>query len=86
MDEGTIIRLRKVIFNLLVARGHSGTFSDTEMLFTSGLLDSLAGTEVMLTLESDFGVDLADPDFDVASLDTFAGIVAVVDHSVSMGG
>lgn len=83
MDEQTIARLRKVISDMLVARGHSGTVTDTESLFINGRLDSLAGTELMLLLESDFGVDLADPEFDVMSLDTLAGIAEVVDRSIS---
>jgi acyl carrier protein len=83
MHEEKITRLRKFISDMLVARGHSGMFGDTESLFINGRLDSLAGTEVMLALESDFSVDLAGPDFDVTLLDTFAGIVAVVDHSMS---
>ena len=65
---------RKFIEELLSERGKSTDFDDATPLFTSGLLDSLAATELMLHLEAEHGVDLADPDFDIASLDTLGDL------------
>lgn len=62
--------IRDFVKTLLSERGKSVEFSNTDALFTSGLLDSMAATELMLHLESDHGVDLADADFDISRLDT----------------
>ena len=62
--------IRTFIEELLAERGKPTGFADTDPLFTSGLLDSLAATELMLHLEAEHGLDLADPDFDMARLDT----------------
>ena len=59
---------------LLADRGKEATLAPDDAIFTSGLLDSLAATELMLHLESEFGVDLADADFDIARLDTLADL------------
>jgi len=55
---------------MLEERGKPASFYDTDALFTSGLLDSLAATELMVHLESEHGVDLSSADFDVSKLDT----------------
>ncbi len=62
--------IRKFVETLLEDRGKSTAFTDTEALFTSGLLDSLAATELMVHLETEHGVDLSNADFDVSKLDT----------------
>ena len=62
--------IRPFVEELLSQRGKPTTLSDSDPLFTSGLLDSLAATELMLHLEAEHGVDLADADFDIARLDT----------------
>jgi acyl carrier protein len=66
--------IRETIKALLAERGHRQEVGDHDSLFFSGLLDSLAATRVMLALESDHGIDLADSDFDIARLDTIAEI------------
>lgn len=66
--------IRDTITGLLAERGHTQPVGDHESLFFSGLLDSLAATRVMLALESDHGIDLADSDFDISRLDTMAEI------------
>ena len=47
-------------------------------IFTSGLLDSLAATELMMALESEYGIDLADADFDISQLDTLSDLETLV--------
>ena len=59
---------------MLRGRGLATDVAADEPLFTSGRLDSLAATELMLHLETEHGVDLADPDFDIAQLDTIADL------------
>ncbi len=69
-----IDRIRGFVLQLLAERGDARPLSDGDSLFLSGRLDSLAATQVMLELESAFGLDLADLDFDVTRLDTVADI------------
>jgi acyl carrier protein len=70
--------IRDTMRSLLEAKGVPGPVSDTDSLFVSGRLDSLAATEVLMMLEGDFGIDLSDADFDIARLDTIADLEALV--------
>jgi acyl carrier protein len=70
--------IRDSMRSLLEAKGVPGPVSDTDSLFVSGRLDSLAATEVLMMLEGDFGIDLSDADFDIARLDTIADLEALV--------
>ncbi|EDQ32427.1 Phosphopantetheine attachment site [Hoeflea phototrophica DFL-43] len=73
--------IREMITVKLTDRGHSQPVADDQSLFFSGLLDSLAATEIMMLLESDFGIDLADADFDITELDTIAQIEALASRA-----
>lgn len=70
--------IRAAMERLLASKGVAGPVADTDSLFVSGRLDSLAATEVLLMLESDFGIDLADADFDIYRLDTIADLEELV--------
>ncbi|MEP2946757.1 MAG: phosphopantetheine-binding protein [Lentilitoribacter sp.] len=70
--------IQDVVKSMMAARGNSQEISNDEPIFTSGLLDSLAATELMMTLESDFGIDLADADFDISKLDTLADLEGLI--------
>lgn len=78
MKAQTSSPIRSMIADMLAARGHSGSVGERDSLFTSGRLDSLAATEVLMLLESDFGIDLADADFDISRLDTIAELEELV--------
>lgn len=73
MTERASAAIREMILSLLKTRGVE-TVGETEPLFSSGLLDSLAATDVLMALESRYGVDLADEDFDILQIDTLAGL------------
>ncbi|MCY0149671.1 phosphopantetheine-binding protein [Hoeflea sp. G2-23] len=70
--------VRTTIVDLLEARGQDTQIGDNESLFDSGRLDSVAAVNVLLTLESEFGVDLSDPDFDMSQIDTLQEISTLV--------
>lgn len=59
---------------MLAERGQGADVAADEPLFTSGRLDSLAAAELMMHLEGEYGLDLSDPDFDIARLDTLADL------------
>lgn len=70
--------IRATLLAMLAERGHTAPVADDQSLFFSGLLDSLAATQVMLVLEKEHGIDLADADFDISRLDTIADLQALV--------
>lgn len=80
MDTHAKDRLRAALEGLLAARGHREPLGEKDALFSSGRLDSLAATELIVLLESGFGLDLSDADFDIAELDSLAEIAALVDR------
>jgi acyl carrier protein len=76
-------RIRETIFSVLAQRGQPAPAED-EPLFSTGRLDSLAATEVLTMLEADFGIDLADEDFDILQIDTLRDIEALLStHKVA---
>ena len=77
MQDFASARIRSVILANLAARGIA-EIGEQESLFSSGLLDSLAATEVLVALETDYGLDLADEDFDILAIDTLDGIERMV--------
>lgn len=70
--------INTVVINMLSDRGKPTDLTGSDPIFTSGLLDSLAATELMMTLETEYGIDLADADFDISQLDTLADLEALV--------
>lgn len=70
--------IKNVVTDMLTERGKAADVAVTDPIFTSGLMDSLAATELMMTLESEFGIDLADADFDISQLDTIGDLEALV--------
>ncbi len=73
--------IHDVVKSMMTARGSTQDLNMDEPIFTSGLLDSLAATELMMTLESDFGIDLADADFDISKLDTLAELEDLISQA-----
>lgn len=69
MAELASAHVRDEIQSILAARGLPPA-GEHEPLFSSGLLDSLAAAEVLMLLEADCGIDLADEDFDILQIDT----------------
>ncbi|MGU3576236.1 acyl carrier protein [Brucellaceae bacterium C25G] len=47
---------------------------EDQALFSSGMLDSLAAVQILTQLETDFGIDLADEDFDINHIDSLQAL------------
>lgn len=71
--------IRQFVAEMLAERGKGDLPETNTPLFTSGLLDSLAATELMLQLEASHGIDLADADFDISRLDTLGELEALIE-------
>lgn len=80
MNPSDLARLRAGIARILASRGHSAPVADDASLFASGLLESLAATEVIVLLEAEFGCDLSDADFDVGELDSLASLARLIER------
>lgn len=52
--------------------------TDTELLFSSGRIDSMGAIELIMFLEQRLGLDTSDPDFDPSSLDSVDEIVRMI--------
>ena len=76
--ETNLEALRDTISKMLIKRGQVAEFCDQESLFDSGMLDSLSAVNLMLQLEAEFSVDIADPEFDISHIDTFADIRQII--------
>ena len=78
MSQDKLDNLRQLISEMLVGRGLPPEFTAQDSLFDSGRLDSVCAVNILMELESAFGIDLADPDFDVSQIDTLEDISQLV--------
>ncbi|MFM2069469.1 MAG: hypothetical protein RLZZ584_4378 [Pseudomonadota bacterium] len=78
---GARASLRTYIDASLRAAGDTAGVDDATALFTSGRLDSLAMTRLVLFLEDEFGLDFGAIDFDVDQMDSIDALVALIDAS-----
>lgn len=77
LDITTNSTLHAKIKEMLAERGDHQALDPDDSLFLSGRLDSLAATQVMMMLEGDYGIDLADAEFDITRLDTVRELEAL---------
>lgn len=78
MTQYASASVRETILQILAER-KLGPAGEHDPLFSSGLLDSLAATEVLIQLESEYGVDLSDEDFDISRIDTLHSIEEMIE-------
>jgi len=71
-------RVREFLAELLRSKDDAGEVADSESLFESGRLDSVAAVEVVVFLETEFGLDFSNINFEVALIDSVDQIAALV--------
>lgn len=76
MDNKT--KLKAFLQELLADYGKETDFGDDDLLVTSGLLDSLAVLRMVVFLEEEFGIDLAERGFDQNDFDSLSNIMRLV--------
>jgi acyl carrier protein len=76
MDNKT--KLKIFLQELLADYGKETDFGDDDLLVTSGLLDSLAVLRMVVFLEEEFGLDLAERGFDQNDFDSLPNIMRLV--------
>ena len=72
------IKLKTFIQELLADYGEEPDFGDDDPLVTSGLLDSQAILRMVVFLEDEFGIDLAERDFDPNDFDSLTNLLHLV--------
>lgn len=61
----------------------TSTLSDQTPLLTSGILDSIGMLELMMHLETSFGIPIDDMDFDAVNLETIGALVRFVERKLA---
>ena len=75
------MRVRDFLAGLLRELDDHAPFDDAESLIESGRLDSFAVVNLVVFLESVFGVDFDKVEFDPQRLDSVDEILAVIEES-----
>ena len=77
MDNMT--KLRTFLQELMADYGAGPDFADDASLVTSGILDSQAVLRMVVFLEDEFGLDLAERGFDQNDFDSLTSIMRLVE-------
>lgn len=72
-------KVRTFVQELLAEYGESADISDDTALLSSGILDSLAVLRIVVFLEQEFGLDLADRGFDQNDFDSVTSIMRLLE-------
>ncbi len=80
MQQDRINEIRALVHQMLKDRGRPIRVGDDESLFTSGYLDSMVAVDLIMRLETDFGIDFSRLDFDVVLIDSINAINQLTLH------
>jgi acyl carrier protein len=73
-------QMRRYIVQRLLMKGDGAPLSDDDLLFTSGRLDSLDAVELIMSIETDYGINFSDIGFDLTRLDSISAIAGLVEE------
>ena len=71
--------LRAHVTGLLTNKGDQEPLGDTDSLVLSGRLDSIDILQIVVFLESNYGIDFADQPFDQEEFDSIARILKLIE-------
>jgi acyl carrier protein len=71
-------KLRDFLTDLLHHKGDLDAFTDSDLLMTSGRLQSIDTLELVLFLEEKYGIDFAERGFNQNDLDSVDSIMALI--------
>jgi acyl carrier protein len=72
--------MRNYVRQRLEMKGDSDLLRDDDLLFSSGRLDSLDAIEIIMSVETDHGINFGDINFDLTLLDSIDAITALVER------
>jgi acyl carrier protein len=80
MDLNEKTKVRAFMDDLLREREDTAGFSDSESIFASGRLESLAAVQLVVFLEEQFCVDFSNLDFEIDRIDSIDLIATLCDE------
>jgi acyl carrier protein len=83
MDMKVRSQLRNCVTQRLAMHGDLGPLDDEDLLFTSGRLDSLDAIEIIMFVETNYGINFSAINFDLTLLDSITAMADLVErHTV----
>ena len=79
MDVNAKQKLREYLKEAVKRQGGDGEFDDGDSLFVSGMLDSFSMMNLVMYIETAFGLDFSNFEFDVQLVDSVNEIETLVD-------
>jgi acyl carrier protein len=72
--------MRNYVMQRLRMKGDGAPLDDEDLLFSSGRLDSLDAVEIVMCMETDYGINFSEINFDLTLLDSIAAITTLIDQ------
>jgi acyl carrier protein len=79
MDMNVRSQMRNYVLQRLRMKGDGSLLGDQDLLFSSGRLDSLDAVEIVMCLETDYGINFSEINFDLTLLDSVDAITGLVE-------
>jgi acyl carrier protein len=82
MKAGTKVRsqMRNYVTQRLLMKGDGAAIDDEDLLFSSGRLDSLDAVEIIMCIETEYGINFSEINFDLTRLDSITAIADLVNR------
>jgi acyl carrier protein len=80
MDLKVRSQMRNYVTQRLRMQGDLAPLNDEDPLFTSGRLNSLDAVEIIMSIETDYGINFFEINFDLTLLDSIAAIADLIDR------
>jgi acyl carrier protein len=80
MNMNVRSQMRNYVMQRLRMKGDGAPLDDEDLLFSSGRLDSLDAVEIVMCIETDYGINFSEINFDLTLLDSIAAITSLVDQ------
>jgi acyl carrier protein len=83
MNDDDKSKLKIFLQSCLAERGDHAVLEDSDSLFSSGRLDSLTMTRVVVFLEQQYGVDFTNINFDIDLIDSIEAIESLISETAT---
>lgn len=80
MSNDVRAQMRGFVRQRLEMKDDREPLRDDDLLFSSGRLDSLDAVEIIMTIETEHGINFADINFDLTRLDSIDAITDLVER------
>jgi acyl carrier protein len=80
MNMNVRSQMRNYVMQRLRMKGDGAPLDDEDLLFSSGRLDSLDAVEIVMCMETEYGINFSEINFDLTLLDSIAAITTLVDQ------